>query len=70
MEKKIFFGHSQLVRFVFRAIFVRFNPPVSKASREVENFDWRKKHTPTRMCCQNFVCLSVFNKIQPKLSQD
>ena len=34
-------------------------PPASEASREVENFDWRKKHTPTLILCQKFVCLSV-----------
>ena len=26
--------------------------PASKASREVENFDWRKKNTPIRIWCQ------------------
>ena len=49
-------------------------PPASEASREVENFDWRKKHTPTRILCQKFVCLSVClsvcNKLWPQLSQD
>ena len=34
-------------------------PPASEASREVENFDWRKKHPPTRIWCQKFVTLSV-----------
>ena len=34
-------------------------PPAREASREVENFDRRKKHTPTRILCQKFVCLSV-----------
>ena len=33
-------------------------PPASEASCEVENFDWRKKHPPTRIWCQYFVCLS------------
>ena len=36
-------------------------PTASEASREVENFDWRKKHTLTRILCQNFVRLSVTN---------
>ena len=38
---------------------IQNNPPASKVSRVVENFDWRKKHTPTRILCQKFVCLSV-----------
>ena len=47
-----------------------FYPPASEASREVENFDWRKKHTPTHILGQNFVTLSVCHGIRPKLSQD
>ena len=36
--------------------------PASEASKEVENFDWRKKHTPICIWCQGIrhsVCLSV-----------
>ena len=46
-----------------------FYPPASEASREVENFDWRKKHTPTRIWCQR-IRDSVCHGIRPKLSQD
>jgi hypothetical protein len=45
-------------------IFVKYltlKSPASEASREVENFDWRKKHTPIHIWCQGIrdsVCLS------------
>ena len=51
-------------------VLILIYPPASEASREVEYFDWRKKHTPTRILCQNFVTLSVCHGIRPKLSQD
>jgi hypothetical protein len=44
--------------------------PASETSREVENFDWRKKHTPVRIWCQEIhdsVCLSV-PKFDPIIS--
>ena len=44
-------------------------PPASEASREVENFDWRKKHTPTRILCQKFVCLSVCKILTLNISE-
>ena len=53
----------------FNLQFMYIYPPASEASREVENFDWRK-NTPTRIWRQNFVCLSVCPKIWPQLSQD
>ena len=35
-------------------------PPASEASREVENFDWKKIHMPPYMVSKNLsVCLSV-----------
>ena len=45
--------------FLILASFDGLYPPASEASREVENFDCRKKHPPTRILCQKFVCLSV-----------
>ena len=40
-------------------------PPASEASRELENFNWRKKNTPTRLYWGRKICSKspIFNLV-------
>ena len=46
---------------VINAAQCQIDPPASKASREIENFDWKKIHMPPYMVSKN---LSVCHEIQ------